>query len=210
MKESLAHALSGPVSLAEDEWRERPVDRLHAIASSQILRDQDAKCRWARRSVALCSLGVDVYPYLTQPDGSAGVSAAFLRAQNKLVEYLGWNEFRHELSLRRSTKIAVARQALLEHKNSTCRVCNGKTDENKIPSIPDVDRLKNWKEGDGPVPMKACPACNGTGKHQWTDDERFNSMGIKHKVIDKAMSVAHELISSATIELEIRTRNLRG
>lgn len=207
-RESLAHALSGPVSLAEDQWRERDVDRLHAIASAQLVREQDERCNKARKSAALCSLGVDVFAYTVLPEGDPGGVRAFNRAFKTLMDYLDWSE--HRLSLRESTKIAVARHSLLEHKNSTCRVCNGKTDEDRIPSIPDVDRLKGWREGDGPVPMRACPSCGGTGKHKWTDEERFNSTGIRHKVMDRAFSVAHELLTASVIELDIRTRNLRG
>lgn len=202
MRESLAKALSNPVSLAEGV-NERPVDIVHAIASAQIVRIGEAPTRYN-----LSAIGRKVYPAMSLPKDDGGLNAAILDAAGALSAALMARG--HRLGLLPSTARLVAFHAIRESRDATCRTCKGRIDtQTGRTAIPDVERLKNWHEGDGPVPMKPCPSCGGSGKHRFSDDERAEAIGEVHKNMARAFSVAHSIISAALITLDLRTTELR-
>ena len=134
-RESLAHALSGPVSLAEDEWRERPVDRIHALAAAQ-----SAYGRTARES-ALSALGVSLIALK-----SANRADEYVRSVDRLAHLLRKTKPKPNAELR----IRIARQAVHEHIVDFCPTCRG------TGEIPDQEGLE------GAQRMKPCPECGGT------------------------------------------------
>lgn len=193
-RESLAHALSGPVSLAEDQWRERDVDRLHALAAAQII-------SIARGKSLLVPLGRELIAYL---DG--GCQQSGVRAKKGLADALLWRE--HRLRLTNESATLVATLSISEAKSGACRVCNGRIDANGVFSVPDVDKIAGWREGDGPVPMRPCPSCYGSGRHRFSDSERAEAFGDLHKNTIAAFEVAHSLIGGACIEAMTGFRKL--
>jgi len=200
MRESLARVVCNPVNLEEDEWRERPVDIIHAMAKAQV--------RTAGKRYNLTAIGRALYPAMTLPRGDQALDGAIFAATEALAVALMVPG--HRLDLRAPTARLVAWQAIREHRDPVCRVCKGRIDTTTgMASIPDVDKLKNWKEGDGPVPMKPCPSCGGSGVHKYGDDERASAMGEYHPTMDLAFSTAHSLISAAMIELDRVSTELR-
>ena len=91
MKESFAHCLSGPINLDEQE-RERPVDRLHALAS-------------AARDSHLSSLGVSFLALRT-----ANRADEYARTISKLENCLMWTRGKKPSQLFRAK---IARQAVM-------------------------------------------------------------------------------------------------
>ncbi len=200
MRESLARVVCNPVNLEEDEWRERPVDIIHAMAKAQV--------RTAGKRYNLTAIGRALYPAMTLPRGDQSLDGAICAAAEALAAALMVPGFR--LNLLSPTARLVALHAIREHRDPVCRVCKGRIDTTTgMASIPDVDKLKNWKEGDGPVPMKPCPACGGSGVHKYGDDERTNAVGDDAGRMDRAFSTAHSLISAAMIELDRVSTELR-
>ena len=181
MKEALAKALSGPVSLMEDEWRERPVDRLHALASAQIVRADKAA-----RDSHLSSLGVSMIALkvANRPDELG-------RAIERLTVCLGWIQPK----LTEGMALKVARQAIHEYIVDFCPTCKG------TGEIPDQEGI------DGAQRMKPCPSCGGHGKRRYSNQERIYSMEIEpgeyHK-LERQLTRAMNFISVAEDEA-IRT-----
>lgn len=154
-RESLAHALSGPISLQQDEYRERPVDRLHALASAQIRRAN----RTARES-HLASLGVSFIALkaANRPD-------ELERAVEKLAKFLECLKPKVTDDRRK----LIARQSIFETVLDFCPRCRG------TKEVPDRDDV------DGAQRMKPCPAeeeggCGGSGKRRYSDHERLAAL----------------------------------
>jgi len=160
VKESLAHALSGPVSLAEDEWRERPVDRLHALASSQI-----ANGVRTEREAILAALGKS---WIALRDAMR--TDEMPEVLSGLIACLMWSRPRP------TAKAAelVARWIIIERVHENCPTCKGRKE------IPDSDKMggRALEAGAGAIPMRECPECHGTGKHVYSNRERIEGMGI--------------------------------
>jgi len=116
------------------------------------------------------------------------------RCEIALANALRWRE--NKLKLAPHKALLIARQSILEVRNDKCRVCKGRVDGNKVFSIPDADRMAGRDDPDGPVPMRACPQCGGTGKHRWGDSERGEAVSGA-EIHARAFSIAHALISDA-------------
>lgn len=191
-RESLAHALSGPVSLAEDQWRERDVDRIHAAAAAR----NPAVLAWlrchgdieaAKALSLLSSLGIDLVAY------KMGQAETYReRCMKGLVQALEWPENR--LDLRPASSQMVAAQALMEWMADKCITCHGRT------TIPDVDRMAGQSNVEGAVPTKECPSCRGTGIRLYSDDERAQTLGGRPQRLTRALETAHSLIGEALKE----------
>lgn len=179
MKEALAHSLSGPVSLAEDQWRERDVDRLHALAAAQSAYGRTA------REAALSALGVCLIALkaANRPD-------EYVRSVDRLAHLLRKTKPRPSADLR----IRIARQAIHEFIVDFCGACHGKGE------IPDQDGLDDAQR------MKPCPECGGHGKRRYSDSERFDVIGGEAKYCGAWMADAMSLISEAESEA-VRTAN---
>lgn len=174
--EALAVALAGYTSLSEAaNGSIRPVDRLHALGMGQRYRE-------AQREAALICLGGDLIRYSRSRVDSA---------QGDCVEKLA-----NLLKGREETRMAVAIQAIHEFHAPACQICKGRTDATGIFSVPAPQ--EGWKEGDGPVPMRVCPSCNGTGVKKWGRKERTDSLGFDSRKVEALLSEAHFLISHAT------------
>lgn len=145
MREALAKALSGPINL-DEQAHERPVDRLHALASSQIFR-----ANRAARASKLASLGVSLIALK-----HANRADEYARAIERLADCLTWCRPKAGELLR----VNVSRQAIMEHCVDFCPTCRGSGE------IPAQDGME------GAQRMKACPECGGTGKRRYTDEER--------------------------------------
>lgn len=179
MKIAFAQVLGGFQGLGNDDARERPVDRLAALAASQIARSKDSE-----RSAALCSLGVDLIRFKL-----ANIPAAKADAEDKLCAILGWRtadeKSTWDLHVSAGRRHSIARWAIQEWALDLCPVCKGATE------IPD----HSLPEREGRQPMKCCPGapigCGGTGRRRYTDAERVEAMG---QAFDKAMAVAHSII----------------
>lgn len=152
MKEALVAALGGLQSLAQDDTREVPVDRLGAVALAQIAVGR------ARGEAHLVSLGRDLIAvkFGRQPRYHAS-------ATEKLTIVLGWPQYR--LKMREMERRNIALWALIEWLQDACDVCHGRLE---VPMGP-VDR-------DGAIPMKPCQSCSGTGKRRYTDQERMEAL----------------------------------
>lgn len=184
-RESLAHALSGPVSLAEDQWRERDVDRLHALAYIQTPQAHDLdKCEWAREMANLCELGVDLLRFK-----GSNVAAAHKPCLEMLVKVLGWKKFR--LDLREENRTLVARQALMEFVVDFCPTCSG------------TGEVKAQDGIDGAQRMRPCGSCHGTGIRKYTNDERrscFVGNTVPYERLERAINIAHGVMGAAAHE----------
>ena len=152
MKESLVAVLSGYQSLGHDDSRERPVDRLGALAYAQIGPDGDS---------FLASLGVDLYclKYAAREDSREPAAA-------KLASVLGWERNKLHLSYKQCLKIS--RWAIGEWVYENCIACGG---TKEVPNHQDIS---------GAQPMKPCEDCLATGLRKWTDSERVQALGRAH------------------------------
>lgn len=156
MREALAKCLSGLVNLDENDHSERPVDRLHALASAQIQR-----ANASARSSKLSSLGVSLLSlkYANRPD-------EYTRAAHRLMELLRWSKPQRGVTFR----LKIARQAVQEHIIDHCPRCGG---SGEVPAHDNVD---------GAQRMKPCPpdegGCGGHGKRRYTDRERAAAMEL--------------------------------
>lgn len=181
MRESLARALSGPVSLMEDEWRERPVDRLHALASAQMER-----ANRTAREAHLASLGVSLIALK-----AANRADELDRAIKRLVACIMW--VRPAPTEKMALK--VARQAIQETIIDFCPTCKG------TGEVPDQEGL------DGAQRMRVCPSCGGHGRRRYSNEERISGLQIHagelHKV-NRYLTEALTFISRAEDEA-IRT-----
>lgn len=113
-REALAHALSGPISLQEDEYRERPVDRLHALAC-------------AARESNLSALGLSIIALK-----AANRADEYVRSVDRLAYFLCRMKPRPNAEMR----IRIARQAISEHIIDFCPTCKG------TGEIPNQDGLE--------------------------------------------------------------------
>ena len=179
MKEALAHALSGPISLAEDEWRERPVDRLHALAAAQ------SACGRTAREAALSALGVSLIALK-----AANRADEYARSVDRLAHMLRKAKPRPSLEVR----TRIARQAVHEHIVDFCGTCQGRGE------IPDQEGLE------GAQRMKPCPECGGHGKRRYSDSERLEIVGCEARYCGAWIADAMALISEAESEA-VRTAN---
>ena len=152
MREALAKSLSGPVNL-DEQAHERPVDRLHALASSQIERAN----RTARAS-KLASLGVSLIALK-----HANRADEYARAVERLADLLILARPKKSELFR----VTISRQAIMEHCIDLCPCCKG------AGEIPAQDGL------DGAQRMKVCPECGGHGKSRYTDEERRVNLLLK-------------------------------
>ena len=184
MREALARALSGPINL-DEQAHERPVDRLHALASSQIYRAN----RTARAS-KLASLGVSLMALK-----HANRADEYARAVERLADLLVFCRPKKSELFR----VTVSRQAVMEHCVDFCPTCKG------TGEIPAQDGL------DGAQRMKPCPppdpsgngGCGGTGKRRYTDEERRVNMLLRaedYRAGASLMAEAMGLISLAEDE----------
>lgn len=187
MREALARSLSGLVNLDEDDHSERPVDRIHAIALAQTRAVNDARFR-----AILVPLGRLLLPLVD--DVSRKYEAEGIKALQLFIA----GEKR--LRVREETAWFIAKQSIEEARSQRCKVCKGVTDvPDGTTSIPDVERMAGKTVWEGPVPLKTCPACKGTGKRRWTDAERAEVVGEAAR-FDAAFSFAHGVISMAIHE----------
>lgn len=152
MREALAHSLSGPINLDERDW-ERPVDRLHALASAQI-----KNARRTAREAHLSSLGVSLIALK-----SANRADELSRAISRLADCLGWIKPRPTSAMR----LRIARQAINEYVIDYCPTCQGRGE------VPDQDGLE------GAQRMKPCPECGGHGKRRYSDAERMSGLEVE-------------------------------
>lgn len=177
MREAFAAALGGFQGLGSDDAREKPVDRLTALAASQIARSKDVE-----RQAALCSLGVDLMRFK-----DANCAGAKLDAEDKLSAALKWRSKQFKLS--GAQRDVIARWAVMEHAIDLCPTCAG---AREVPTHAQVV---------GQQPMKICPTCIGTGKRHYSDSERIEAMGRAfgremqeaHRLIAEAVSLAHQM-----------------
>ena len=181
MREALAKALSGPINL-DEQAHERPVDRLHALASAQIERAN----RTARAS-KLSALGVSLIALK-----HANRADEYARAIDRLAECLTWRWPKKSAFVR----VTVSRQAVMEHCVDFCPRCNG---TGEVPAQVGLD---------GAQRMKPCPSqdadgdsgCGGTGKRRYTDEERRINLLLKpedYRLGAEMMAEAMALISVA-------------
>lgn len=161
MREALASVLAGLSSLQEDDFRERPVDRLHALASAQV-----SNYTRTEREAHLAALGkswIALRDALRADELPAVVEG--------LIVCLMWT--RPKPTVKAANR--AARWTIVERVQENCPTCKGKM------QIPDLEKMggRIFAEGDGAVPMRVCPECNGTGKHRYSNRERIEGLGIE-------------------------------
>lgn len=178
MKLALAVTLGGLQGLGTTEdGRERPVDRLHAVASAQgpTERRSESQCErgdYAAQESFLCSLGVDLIAFKF---GHRAPSKEL--AELSLSIALGWK--RWGLKLKRRQYERIARCALMEWTLDFCPTCHG------------AKEIPNYEQVEGAQPMKPCGECRATGLRLYTDHERIEAMGEAYA---KAMDNAHIIL----------------
>jgi hypothetical protein len=147
----------------EDEWRERPVDRLHALACAQVT--------GSARQSKLSSLGVSIIALkaANRPD-------EYARAIDRLADCLTWVRPKPSSLMR----VNVARQAVMEHCVDFCPACKG------------TGEVKAEEKLDGTQPMKACPECGGHGKRRYSDEERRVNLLLEAKDYRKGAALMAE------------------
>lgn len=120
MREALASVLSGLSSLQEDDYRERPVDRLHALAS-------------AARDSHLSALGLSIIALkaANRPD-------EYVRSVDRLAYFLCRMRNRPNAEMR----LRIARQAVMEHVVDFCPTCKG---TGEIPAQDDLEGAQRMK-----------------------------------------------------------------
>lgn len=171
MKEALAAVLTGLQSLNEAP-HERPVDRLHALAASQLA------AMTAPRQAELCSLGRDLIAFKF-----ANRVESHEPAVSGLANVLKWST--HRLSLKPWDYWPVSRWAIHEWAIDFCAACSGKKE---VPA--------HFEQIEGRQPMKPCQACAGTGKRRYSDQERAEALG-NLKALERGLDVAHAMIGEA-------------
>lgn len=170
MKQALASALGGLPGLGStDDGRERPVDRIGALASAQAKAGERLSQETVFRALGALLIGLKA----RRND--------FVRdAEDTLCGCLGWD--RWTLKLKGKERLRIARWALVEYSMPFCPTCRGATES---PNHEDVE---------GRQPMRQCPSCSGTGLRRFSDSERREAMGDPFK---HAMSVAHLILSTS-------------
>lgn len=181
MKLALAVTLGGLQGLGSTpDSRERPVDRLTALARAQgpVERRGMTQCErgdHAAMESYLCSLGGDLIAFKF---GNRAPSKS--EAELKLAIALGWKKW--GLKLKRAQCESIARCALMEWALDFCPTCKG------------AKEIPNYQDVDGRQPMKPCSECHATGTRLYTDSERIEAMG---EAYGKAMGWAHSIISQS-------------
>jgi hypothetical protein len=181
MKLSLAVTLGGLQGLGSTpDNRERPVDRLTALARAEgpVERRSMSQCErgdHAAQESFLCSLGGDLIAFKF---GNRAPSKS--EAEVKLAIALGWKQY--GLKLKPAQLERIARCALMEWALDLCLTCRG------------AKEIPNYQDVDGAQPMKVCPECSGTGLRRYSDSERTEAMGEAYA---KAMGWAHSLIAQS-------------
>lgn len=181
MREALASVLAGLSSLQEDDYRERPVDRLHALASAQIR----SANRTARES-HLASLGVSFIALkaANRPDELA-------RAVEKLAAFLE----RCKPGVGKEMRERIARQAIMENVIDFCPTCKG---TGEVPAHDGVD---------GAQRMKECPECGGHGRRRYSDSERLEAIQADKSDADK---ISRQLAYALSVLAEAEHEAIRG
>lgn len=187
MKESLAKALSGYSSLKQDDSHEMPVDKVGAIAYSQ-LPGAHQNARSVTREVAMARLGKRLFLLR-----NAHRQDEFPAALDELTDIL-----QHRMrGLCRSDAHKVARLSIFEWIIDMCPTCQGAT------MIRDHDK----EELEGVQPMKSCPTCAGVGVRRYSDHERAEALELEIRearrmfaAIDLALRVIRD-----SVEVSIST-----
>lgn len=126
MKAALAAVLAGFQGLGADESRERPVDRLGAMA-------------YAGLESQLASLGVDLIAFKY---GHRAASKP--RAEAQLAVILGWRSTRLDLSARQCSR--VAKHAIVEWMIDMCPTCSGAQEIRDQSGVEGLQRMKPCPE----------------------------------------------------------------
>lgn len=171
MKGALAAVLTGLQNLDHDEARERPVDRLTAMALIQ--------CQTGARAMdeaKLASLGVDLVAYKFSHRADSRTAA-----ENLLTEILGWK--RHCKGMSEDKRRRIARWALMEFLIDFCPTCKG---AKEVPGTEEVE---------GARPMMICQSCSGSGRRRYSDEERTEALG---EPAAQAMYHAHSIMGHAS------------
>lgn len=192
VKLALAITLGGLQGLGTTpDSRERPVDRLTALAASigpieKRYAGMAERGDYAAMESFLCALGGDLIAFKFSNRAHSKAEAEL-----KLAIALGWK--RWGLKLNASQYERIARCAVMEWALDLCPTCRG---AREIPNYQDVD---------GAQPMKPCSECHATGKRLYTDQERTEAMG---EAFGKAMREAHAMIgwSEALLVRSMRER----
>lgn len=182
MKESLVAVLTGFQSLSNDDSRERPVDRLHAVGAGQQrgrLDRQTLIFSERLREAHLVTLGRDLIAFKYSHSADAHEKAI-----SGLTDALGWKKAEHHLRPRQRPQ--VARWAIQEWVIDSCPTCWGR----KIVPDHDIQGLE------GRQPMKNCGTCSATGKRRYDDAERREALGDLAGV-ERGLALAHGLIGEA-------------
>lgn len=184
MREVLAKALSGPINL-DEQAHERPVDRLHALASSQIER-----ANANRRGSFLASLGVSLIALRdsNRPD-------EYARAIEKLAKFM--EEVRPRTTLQ--MRLRISRQAVQENIISFCPRCKGAREVPASKGIDGAQRMMPCPPPDDPV----SPGCGGTGKRRYSDAERIEAVGVQPSEsanVNAQIAYAHLVLAQAESE----------
>lgn len=187
MKLALAGVLGGLQSLAHDDAREKPIDRLGGMGfigrTKPDERDgvQQARAVDAMRTAVLSALGVDLIAFKF-----GARMASRLDAEDMLAAILAWPSWKLQVTTRQRTRIA--KWAIHEWASDLCPPrpdgCGG------AKEVPD----HNHQQLEGTQPMRPCPVCHATGKRHYTDAERIEAMG---EAFAKAMFEAHGIIGRA-------------
>lgn len=182
MREALASVLSGLSSLQEDDYRERPVDRLHALAAAQ-----QAAINKTARAAHLAGLGVSLIALKV-----ANRSDEMERAVSRLTKHMKDCRPRPNEEMRRK----IARQAIFEFVLDFCPRCRGAKEVVDAPGIDGAQRMK-------PCPPESDGGCGGSGKRRYSDSERMESLGAKEDDllrIQRQMSYAMSVVGEAEYE----------
>ena len=181
MRESLARVLSG-ISNLDEGPHERPVDRLHALASAQIERAN----RTARES-HLAALGVSIVALrdANRPD-------EYARAVDRLADFL--RDVRPRAN--EEHRFRLSRQAIQECVISFCPRCRG---AREVPAHADIEGAQRMV----PCPPQEDGGCGGTGKRRYSDAERIAALEVESNranEVSAQLSYAHWIIAQAESE----------
>jgi hypothetical protein len=177
LKASIAGALSGWQGLGSDDSREKPVDRV-AAAGAVARRgpnqdrqgEQVARSNAEERTAVLCSLGVDLIAWKFGGRDTSGQDAI-----DMLAGILAWKTWGLKTTSGQRDKIAW--WAATEWKLDSCVPCTGTGIHINALGV-----------------VGTCPACGGSKKRLYRDDERIEAMG---EAFSQAMSKAHEILGWA-------------
>lgn len=164
--------MAGFQSLAHDDLRERPIDRLGALGAIQIRVADEA-----RDASELASLGVDLIAFKY-----GNRAASKQSAEDALASILAWPTW--SLKVSPMERVRIAEQSLMEWAIDICPACQG---ARVVPS--------HHQTGlEGFQPMQPCSTCSGSGKRRYSDLERVEAMG---EAFSRAMYTAHGIIGRA-------------